>query len=95
MEVQDIPQTGDAATPTAELFKNWLLADRQGGTPGFMKRKARLRTIVGQSEIPSGVDYFSTFRKRAQAIWLAPIGAVTTQGQTAAHFAFTKWATIG
>jgi hypothetical protein len=94
VEVWDIPQTGDAATATAELFKNWLLADRQGGTPGFMN-KPPLEQSWGKVIFLTGVDYFSTFRKRAQAISSAPIGAATTEGQTAAHFAFTKWATIG
>jgi len=50
---------------TAELFKNWLLADRQGGTPGFMKRKAPLRTILGQSEIPSGSGLFLDFLQKS------------------------------
>lgn len=64
MEVRDIPQTGDAAMATAELFKNWLFADRQGGTPGFMKRKAPLR-ILGQSEIPSRSGLFLDFPQKS------------------------------
>jgi hypothetical protein len=80
---------------TAELFKNWLLADRQGGTPGFVKRKARLEQSWDKVKFLAGVDYFSTFCKRAQAISSAPVGTATPQGQTVAHFAFTKWATIG
>src|SRR6202030_187006 len=69
VKVRDFLQTGNA-TPTAELFKNRLLADwSKVGRRGFMKRKAPLRTILGQSEIPSGGWTISRLSaKQAQAI---------------------------
>jgi hypothetical protein len=43
-----------------------------------MKRKAPLRTILGQSEILAGVDYFSIFRKTGSGNF---VGAATTEGK--------------
>jgi len=61
------------------LRRRELIACRweEGGTPDFMKRKAPLRTILGQSEIPSGEWTIS----RLSAKQANFAGAATTEGK--------------
>jgi hypothetical protein len=63
----------------------------QGGTPGFMKRKARLRTVLGQSEIPNGSGLFLNFPQNRLRQFRR---RRDHRGQNSRRFAFTKSAAI-